>query len=178
VRAKQVSARLMLDIVRAVVARANRAGALVVVNDRADIARITGAGGVHVGQGDLTPAQVRAIVGPDAVVGLSTHTPGQCTDALGQSVSYIAVGPVFGTRTKVTGYEPMGIAGVARAARQIAESPDPRVPLVAIGGITLQNARSVIEAGAQSVAVISDLLAAGDPAERVRQFLRVLGDMN
>ena len=175
IRAKQASARWLLDTAVTIVRRAEPAGALVIVNDRADLARLAGAGGVHVGQEDLTPASVRLIAGPDAVVGLSTHTPEQCEAAIRESVSYIAVGPVFGTITKATGYDPVGLAHVRRLAVHASARG---VPLVAIGGISLERARSVIEAGAQSVAVIADLLATGDPAKRVEQFLRALGEAN
>jgi thiamine-phosphate pyrophosphorylase len=173
VRAKHAQARWLLDTTVTIVQRAGPAGALVVVNDRADLARLAGAGGVHVGQEDLTAASVRLIAGQDAVVGLSTHTVEQWEAAIRQSVSYIAVGPVFGTITKSTGYDPVGLAHVRRAA---AHTSARGVPLVAVGGISLERARSVIEAGAQSVAVIADLLATGDPAKRVEQFLRALGE--
>lgn len=172
VRAKHAAAGWLLDATAEIVSRADRAGAIVVVNDRADIARLAGAGGVHVGQDDLTPASVRAIVGPDAVVGLSTHTSDQLEAAMGQAVSYVAVGPVFGTSTKSSGYDPVGLERIRRAAARTAARG---LPLVGIGGITLERARSVVEAGAQSVAVIADLLATGDPTKRVRQFLRALG---
>jgi thiamine-phosphate pyrophosphorylase len=176
VRAKLGNARVFLEATDAIVRRAGLDRALVVVNDRADIARLAGAGGVHVGQEDLSPALVRTIVGSEAVVGLSTHTADQLAAALDQPVSYVASGPVFGTSTKATGYEPIGLAEVKRAARQIEASRARGLPLVAIGGITLDNARSVIEAGAQAVAVISDLVATADPADRVAQFLRVLNE--
>ena len=139
-----------------------------IVNDRADIARLSGAAGVHVGQDDLLPAQVRGILGPDAIVGLSTHTTEQLDRALREPIDYVAIGPVFGTDTKATGYEPIGVASVRAAAGRCASDD---VPLVAIGGITRDRARDVLAAGAQSVAVISDLLAGGDPAARVREFL-------
>lgn len=174
VRAKFASAKLFLEATEPIVRRAALDGALVVVNDRADIARLAGAGGVHVGQEDLSPLMVRTIVGSAAVVGLSTHTADQLAMSLDQPVSYLAVGPVFGTNTKATGYEPIGLAEVTRAARQIESSRVRGLPLVAIGGITLDNARSVLEAGAQAVAVISDLLATNDPADRVARFLRIL----
>jgi thiamine-phosphate pyrophosphorylase len=174
VRAKRASAAAFVEATHAIVARARLESALVVVNDRADIARLAGAGGVHVGQEDLSPELVRTIVGSEVVVGFSTHTADQLAAALNQPVSYVAVGPVFGTSTKATGYEAIGLAEVTRAARQIGASPVRGLPLVAIGGITLGNARSVMEAGAQSVAVISDLLATNDPADRVSQFLGLL----
>ncbi len=135
------------------------------MNDRADLARLAGAGGVHVGQTDLSPAAVRAVVGPEVVVGRSTHTPGQYEAAFGEPVDYVALGPVFATATKATGCDAVGLEGVRDAA---ARTRARGLPLVAIGGITLDRARSVRDGGAQSIAVISDLLATGDPAGRVR----------
>lgn len=171
VRAKQLSGREFLEAAEAIVALAQTAGATVLINDRADIARLSGAGGVHVGQEDLPPFAVRRIVGGDAVVGLSTHSVAQLAEALDEPVSYVAIGPVFGTVTKDTGYEPRGLDVVRAAA---AAAGKQQVPLVAIGGITLSRARTVIEAGAQSVAIISDLVSTGDPAGRVRDLLRAL----
>ncbi len=146
---------------------AHAAQAQLIVNDRADIARLAGADGVHVGQEDLTPASVRAIVGDAAIVGLSTHTIAQADLAVREPVTYIAVGPVFGTTTKTTGYEHVGLEMVREAARLAGVRG---LPLVAIGGITLENAASVLEAGAASVAVIGDLLSTGDPENRVRMY--------
>jgi thiamine-phosphate pyrophosphorylase len=170
VRAKQVSGRDFLDATTVIVRRADGSGALIVVNDRADIARLAGAGGVHVGQEDLSPAAVRAVAGA-VVIGLSTHTPAQMEAAVQQPVSYVAVGPVFGTATKATGHEPIGLDRVRAAAVRTAERD---LPLVAIGGITLDRAPALIDAGAQAVAVISDLLVTRDPSSRVRQFLEAL----
>jgi len=143
----------------------------VIVNDRTDVARIARAAGVHVGQDDLPPAMVRAIMGPDAIIGFSTHSTVQIDAALSAPVSYVAVGPVFETATKATGYAAVGL-DLVRYAGRVGEG----LPVVAIGGITLANARSVIEAGAMSVAVISDLLATGNPTARVREFLDALGE--
>jgi thiamine-phosphate pyrophosphorylase len=168
VRAKQASSRAFLAAADAIVARAASAGAAVVINDRADIARLAGASGVHVGQDDLSAADVRTVVGPSAVVGLSTHTPEQLVAAIREPVSYVAIGPVFGTRTKDTGYDAVGLAMVAQAARSAGPSG---LPLVAIGGITIDSAPDVIAAGAASVAVITDILVANDPAARVRAYL-------
>ena len=155
----------------AVVQLAHRHQALVVVNDRADIARLAGADGVHVGQQDLPPVAVRALAGKEAIVGLSTHTLEQVDSAVGQPVTYVAIGPVFGTLTKETGYEKVGLDVVREAARRAAARG---LPLVAIGGITLENAVSVLESGAASVAVISDLLGKGDPEARVRAYVERL----
>ena len=155
----------------ALVQLAHRHDARVVINDRADIARLADADGVHVGQEDLPPAAVRTIVGDNASVGLSTHTTGQVEQAVLQPVTYVAIGPVFGTATKATGYEQIGLDMVRAAARRASAHG---LPLVAIGGITLENAASVLDAGAASVAVISDLLATGDPEARVRAYVERL----
>jgi thiamine-phosphate pyrophosphorylase len=167
-RAKDLPSGALLELADDLVALAGLYDSIVIVNDRVDVARLSGAHGVHVGQEDLPPAAAREQLGPDAVVGFSTHTVAQAEAALREPVSYIAVGPVFGTTTKDTGYTAVGldlVSAVARAAGSI--------PIVAIGGVTLDNARSAIDAGAAAVAVISDLLV-GNPAERVKAFLRTL----
>ncbi len=168
-RAKALPGDRFLELARAIAAAAHEQGALFVVNDRADLAQLAGADGVHVGQEDLPVAAVRRIVGDTAIVGRSTHTPEQLEAALVEPVSYIALGPVFGTTTKATGHDAVGLARVREVAARVG-----RVPLVAIGGITLDAAPSVIEAGAASVAVIGDLLSTGDPASRVRDYCRRL----
>lgn len=165
-RVKSGSSGDFLALATGVVLEAGPFGATVIVNDRADIARMSQAGGVHVGQEDLTPAEIRAVAGP-TLVGLSTHNPEQVDEGLGSSADYLAVGPIFGTATKETGYDARGLGLVERAAGR-------GKPIVAIGGITLERAPSVIGAGAASVAVITDLLTAGDPETRVRDYLRVL----
>jgi thiamine-phosphate pyrophosphorylase len=172
-RAKHLTGAAFLDIAKAIVELARPFDAMVIVNDRADIARLSGADGVHVGQEDLSPRAVRQVVGADAVVGLSTHTMEQLERALDEPVSYVATGPVFGTTTKHTGYDAIGLERVAAAARRTAR----RLPLVAIGGITLERAASVVAAGATSVAVIGDLLATADPEGQTRNYLRVLNSV-
>jgi thiamine-phosphate pyrophosphorylase len=167
-RAKTMDSGPFLELAEAAVQLAATAGGHVIVNDRVDIARLSNAAGVHVGQEDLSPAHARAQLGPDAIVGYSTHSVPQIEEALRQPLSYLAVGPIFGTRTKDTGYSAVGLQLVAAAVRLAGE-----LPVVAIGGITLDNARSVFEAGATSVAVISDLISTGDPAERTRSYLQV-----
>ena len=147
--------------------RAHDAGATLIVNDRADIARLAGADGVHVGQDDLPVEDARRIVGPDAIVGLSTHTEEQIADAAKTTATYIAVGPIYGTATKDTGYSARGLDLVRRAAAT-------GRPVVAIGGITLLRAPEVLDAGAESVAVISELVTDGDPERKVRLFLERL----
>lgn len=153
----------------AVAARASGCGAAVVVNDRADVARLCGAAGVHLGQTDLPVEAARRVVGESALVGLSTHTDEQLRDALRRPVSYVAVGPVWATRTKDTGHRPLGLPRVRRAAGLAAGTP-----VVAIGGVTLERAPRALAAGAASVAVIGDLLAGGTPAARVRAYVERL----
>ena len=155
----------LVALADAAVSRAHAAGALLIVNDRADVAKLSGADGVHVGQDDLPVADVRRVLGTDAIVGLSTHDSTQIDRAVETSATYIAVGPVYGTSTKDTGYTARGLDlvryAVARAGGR---------PVVAIGGITLERAPEVLDAGAASVAIISDLLTT-DPVARVRAFL-------
>jgi len=140
----------------------------IVINDRADVARLSGAAGVHVGQEDLPPEAVRRLIGPDGIIGLSTHSIAQLDDAMTRPIDYVAVGPIFGTASKNTGYDAAGLRLVEEAARRAA----PRgLDVVAIGGITLDRAADVIRAGATSVAIISDLLSTGDPRARVSQYL-------
>jgi thiamine-phosphate pyrophosphorylase len=147
---------------------ARQVGAAFLVNDRPDIARLAGANGVHVGQEDLEAAAARAIVGPGATVGVSTHNLEQIKAAADTDVDYIAVGPVFATRSKAKADPVVGLE-LIRQARQLT-----RKPIVAIGGITLERAGEVITAGADSVAVISDILAAKNPMARVKQYLEIL----
>lgn len=140
------------------------------MNDRADLAVLAGFGGVHVGQDDLSPADARRVVGANRWVGVSTHNDEQVQLADETDADYIAVGPVFATVTKTNAEPVIGLGGVRRAGALT------RKPIVAIGGITLANARSVIDAGADSVAVIGALFAAGEPLEKlVRDFLKKLG---
>ena len=164
----------LVETAEAIAALAHEAGVILIVNDRADLVRLAGADGVHIGQDDLAPAAVRGLLGDEAIVGLSTHTVEQLDSAVCEAITYVAVGPVFGTATKQTGYPAIGLALVREAARRATAA---RMPLVAIGGITLDRAPEVIAAGAASVAVIGDLLATGDPEARVREYLTRLANV-
>jgi len=167
-RVKQKSSAWVLDTAQQVVDLSRKAGAQVIVNDRADIARLADAAGVHVGQDDLAPSYVRQLLGPDRMIGLSTHSITQLDAAMEQPIDYVAVGPVFGTASKDTGYDAVGLTLVREAA---ARARVRGLPVVAIGGITLERAEDVLRAGATSVAIISDLLSTGDPRARVREYL-------
>lgn len=175
-RDKSPSTGERLALAEAVVARVHAAGARLIVNDRPDIARLSGADGVHVGQEDLTVEEARLVLGAQAIVGISTHDEAQIAAAARTSASYVAVGPVYGTSTKNTGYSARGLALVRRAAVALQGGGGQAArPVVAIGGITLERAPEVLAAGAASVAVIADLLR-DDPAAMVRAFRRRLGD--
>jgi thiamine-phosphate pyrophosphorylase len=154
-----------LAIVMAQLAR--EFGALFIVNDRADIAALTGAG-LHLGQDDVPPLEARRIVGEAAVVGFSTHNEAQLRAAESQPVDYLALGPIFPTLSKDNPDPVVGLEGLRRL-RGLTNRP-----LVAIGGITRQNAAQVLEAGADSVAVISDLYGGREPLAQVaREWLSV-----
>lgn len=168
-RGKQLGSAAFLELADGAVRLANPYHARIIVNDRVDIALMSAAAGVHVGQDDLPASEARRLLGEEAVVGLSTHDVAQVEHALRNPISYVAVGPVFGTRSKDTGYAAVGLDLVGNAARLAGE-----LPVVAIGGITLENARSVIEAGAAAVAVISDLLVGNDPRGRTQAFVQGL----
>ena len=139
------------------------------MNDRADLAVLARFDGGHVGQGDLLPEDAHRVVGAERWVGVSTHTDEQVRAAESTGADYIAIGPAFATGTKADAEQVVGLEGLRRARALT------RKPLVAIGGITRANARSVIEAGADSVAVISGLFAEGQTVEQVaRDFLQLL----
>jgi thiamine-phosphate pyrophosphorylase len=169
-RAKTLPSAQLLRLADQLVRLAQPYGAAIVVNDRVDVARLSNAAGVHVGHDDLDPAAARDLLGPEAIVGFSTHSVEQIEAAVREPVTYVAIGPVFGTASKATGYEAVGLGMVERAVT-IARG----LPVVAIGGITLETAPSVIAAGAASVAVIGDLLTGGDPKARIAAYARVLG---
>ena len=169
-RSKSGDARVMLEqakeLQRLTRARARAPHVRLIMNDRADLCLAAEFDGVHVGQDDLMPESVRKIIGPNRLLGVSTHNPEQLQEADLTSADYLAIGPVFSTSSKANPDPVVGLEGVRRA-RQLT-----RKPLVAIGGITRANAASVIEAGADSVAVISDLLR--DPRKSAEEFLRIL----
>jgi thiamine-phosphate pyrophosphorylase len=143
-----------------------------VVNDRADVALLAGAAGVHVGQEDLPAARARAFLGPGKLIGLSTHNLRQVEEARAEPVDYLAFGPIFPTTTKPDTEPVVGLEGLREARRLTGK------PLVAIGGITVENAAAVLAAGADAVAVISAWQAAADVPARLEEFRRVLGGLD
>jgi thiamine-phosphate pyrophosphorylase len=167
-RNKSAPARQYLETSRALAEALRPSGVSFFVNDRPDVAFLAGATGVHVGQDDLDVEQARRVAGPDKLVGVSTHNLEQFQKAAAGTADYIAVGPVFSTSSKANPDPVVGLDFI-RSVRRLTDKP-----VVAIGGITLDRAASVIEAGADSVAVISGILGAPNPAQRARQYIDVL----
>lgn len=170
-RHKTASSRQYFEVSRQLSSALNPRGVRLIVNDRPDIALLAGAGGVHVGQEDLSVEDARAVCsafpGRSCWVGVSTHTLEQLAAADRSSADYVAFGPIFPTATKQNP-DPVVGTELLRKARQMT-----RKPLVAIGGITLDRAAEVYRAGADSLAVIRDLICAPNPAVRAREYLDV-----
>ncbi len=167
-RDKEGSSRQVFERSQAIAEAVEGRVCCLVINDRADIARLVGAWGAHLGQEDLPIDAARRVLRPNQVLGLSTHSIEQAERAEASAADYIAIGPIFPTESKVQPDPVVGLEGLRQVRRAV------KKPLVAIGGITLENVRSVIEAGADSVAVIRDLLEAPDVGRRAEQFLRAL----
>jgi len=170
-RNKRGSPRELLQASSLLGAELAERGALFFVNDRPDVAYLSGASGVHVGQKDLPVAESRTVMGPGKLLGISTHNLEQFRAATETDADYIALGPVFETDSKMNP-DPVVGTDMIREASKLTKKP-----VVAIGGITLDRAKEVMEAGADSVAVISDILRAPDPGKRARQFLNLLEPM-
>jgi thiamine-phosphate pyrophosphorylase len=167
VRNKKGSARELLEQVERILSFAPH-GAEIIVNDRVDVALIAGAGGVHLGQDDVPPVEARRILGLDRMIGFSTHNLEQAMQAERLPVDYVAVGPIFLTATKEKPDPVVGLENLSAICQAI------RKPVIAIGGIKLENAEDVLKAGATSVAVISDVLSAPDVASRVHSWIERL----
>ena len=165
-REKQMSPKEFYEQAKVAVAVAAQGGVQLIINDRVDVALAVGANGVHLGQDDLSPEAARKLLGPHAIVGYSTHNVEQAIEASKLPINYLAIGPIFATSTKSDTAPVLGLEGL-RAVRQAIGD----FPLVAIGGITLSNARDVIEAGAGSVAVITAVLSRSDRITEATQAL-------
>src|SRR5207245_497745 len=168
-RAKGLPDRRFLELAADALAAARAGGAALIVNDRPDVALILGADGVHLGQDDLDPRAVRTLLPPGALLGVSTHNLEQLERAAGERVDYLAIGPVFPTRSKAA---PDPVVGLEMVRRARALAPG---RLVAIGGITEENARSVVDAGADGLAVISALLGQADLSAAIRRLEVAMG---
>ena len=171
-RVKTLSSHKFLTLAQQVRAVCRHYGCLLIINDRADIALAIDADGVHVGQEDLPLAATRKVLGPRKIIGVSTHNPAQAQEAERGGADYIGFGPLFGTMTKATGYRARGLEQL-REIRSLV-----RVPIVAIGGITTERAPSALRAGANAVAMVSELVLAPDVVTKVREALVVLQPHN
>jgi thiamine-phosphate pyrophosphorylase len=167
-RNKSASARQLFESSCELARFLQPAGVRFIVNDRADVAALADAGGVHVGQDDLGGKQAREIVGAGKWVGISTHNAEQLKSATECSADYVAVGPIFSTGSKINPDPMVGVEFVRRT-RSLTEKP-----IVAIGGITLETAAEIIQAGADSVAVISDIWRSDSPGRRAREYVELL----
>ncbi len=155
----------------AVIQYARKCCVRIIINDRVNMALAVQADGVHLGQDDMPPDRAREILGPEAIIGFSTHTIDQARAALLLPVDYIAIGPVFETVTKINTDDIVGLEGVARVRDVIGD-----FPLVAIGGIDRGNLNAVLDAGADSVAIVSAIVSQPDKIElRMRQFTALTG---
>jgi thiamine-phosphate pyrophosphorylase len=137
-----------------------------IINDRADIALLSGADGIHLGQEDLAVSEARTLLGNKAIIGLSTHNETQFRNALTQNIDYIALGPVFSTKTKISSNQPLGLAYVGRMRRLT------DMPLVAIGGINLKRARELWKLGIDAVAIVSDIMKSDAPGKKIKEYLQ------
>jgi len=165
-REKQMSPKEFYGQAKAAVAVAEQCGVRLIINDRVDVALAVGANGVHLGQDDMPPEAARELLGPKAVIGYSTHNVEQAIEASKLPIDYLAIGPIFTTSTKSDTAPVLGLEGLRTVRQTIGD-----LPLVAIGGITQANAPDVIQAGADSVAVISALLAHPDRITEATQTL-------
>lgn len=161
-RMKRTPMREALAAAREMVAACRRAGAVCLVNDRVDLALLSGAHGVHVGDEDLPPEAARELLGPEALVGVTVRDAAGARAAREAGADYVGLGPVFGTTTKQVNAP---VLGLERFAAVVRECP---LPVVGIGGVKLENIAGLAAAGAHGGAVASDVLLAEDLAERVR----------
>ncbi len=167
-RVKERSARDFLTIAQQIRTICQRYGCLLIINDRADIALAVDADGVHIGQDDLPVEAARRVLGPRKVVGVSTHDPEQALAAARGGADYIGFGPLFGTQTKATGYTARGLEQLREIRRLV------RLPIVAIGGITIERAPLALAAGADAVAMVSEIVRAPDVLAQVAAVMRTL----
>lgn len=167
-REKTASTRDFVDLARGLLARLRPHGVPLLINDRVDVALAANADGVHVGQDDMTPGDVRALIGPDRILGLSVTGEAETRAAAGQPVDYLGAGPVFATFTKKDAGAPQGLSGLATMLSLAT------VPVVAIGGIGAANAADVMAAGASGLAVVSAICSAPDPASAAATLRRIV----
>lgn len=168
-RAKELGTRDFLNLALRLIERLAERRVPLLINDRVDVALACGAAGVHLGQEDLPVADARRLLGKGRTIGLSVNTLPEALAAEASGADYIGLGPIFATATKVTALPVLGVEGVAAVRAKV------KLPIVAIGGVNEENARRLIEAGADGVAVVSALMNAPDPAAAARRLRQALG---
>jgi thiamine-phosphate pyrophosphorylase len=168
-RTKTPETRTLYQIAEALCPLVQQGGGTFIVNDRCDVAMAVGADGVHLGQDDLPLAEARAILGPDKLIGISTHNLNQAIQAEAGGADYIGFGPIFPTATKENPDPVVGVAGLREVRARV------RIPIVAIGGITAKNVADVRAAGADCIAVVSAVLTASDPKAAITELIKAIG---
>ena len=165
-REKELSDREFFEMARAFRQRTEQAGMTLIINDRVDVCRAVEADGVHLGQDDFPLREARRLLGPNTIIGVSTHRVEQALRAVEEGADYINVGPIFETQTKQHSGPPVGL-DLFREIRRLVN-----IPITVMGGIKLENLDQVLEAGARRIAVVSAVVGADDIATTVRQFRR------
>ncbi len=167
-RMKTPETRQLAETAAALCPLVRKGGGTFIVNDRVDVAKAVGADGVHLGQEDLPLADARKILGPDKLIGISTHTLAQAFEAEAGGADYIGFGPIFPTTTKENPDPVVGVAGLREVRAKV------RIPIVAIGGITAKNVREVVAADADCCAVVSAVLSAAEPGQAVAELVKAM----
>ena len=170
-RAKKLSSREFLETARIIRKITKDKGAVFIVNDRIDIALLTDADGVHLGQDDLPVKEARRLLGNNKIIGYSTHNIREALEAKKLPVDYISFGPIFATKTKEDAQTPKGLKGLDEVMKAV------KIPIVAIGGITETNMAHVLKQGVESVAMISEILAAKDISQKINRLISTAKDI-
>jgi len=167
-REKSKKVRQMYEECQVLRAMTQQYGALFIINDHLDLALAVGADGVHIGQDDLPLSKVREIVGPDLLIGVSTHSPDQANAAVNGGADYIGVGPLFATKTKIDVCQPVGLDYLEYIVKNLT------IPFVAIGGIKENNLAEVIKVGARTVALVTEIVGDPDIAGKIKRLQRIM----
>lgn len=168
-REKSKKLRVMYEECLILRAMTQQAGALLIINDHIDLALAVGADGVHIGQDDLPLSKVRELVGPDLLIGVSTHSPAQAQAAVKDGADYIGVGPIFATRTKIDVCDPVGLDYLSYVVKNL------NIPFVAIGGIKEDNLAEVVKAGARTIAFVTEIVSNPDIPGKIKSLRRIMG---
>ena len=167
-REKGKKVRVMYEECLVLRAMTQQVGALFIINDHLDLALAVSADGVHIGQDDLPLSKVRELVGPDLLIGVSTHSPAQAQAAVKDGADYIGVGPLFATHTKIDVCDPVGVEYLDYVVKNL------KIPFVAIGGIKEHNLAEVVKAGARTVALVTEIVGSPDILGKIKRLRRIM----